>query len=260
MRLRPAGGKVFGEILVKVPRTLPLEKVVEIKRRAADAIAEEAPHSEIVITAEPTQLDDETLLERVLLIAAKRRVPVHHVMVQDVEGRLSVSLDLEVDGRMSLGAAHGLASKLEGAIRDEFGPNVEVDTHIEPLARRADPRRRRAGGHGRTASLRALRATAAQVGHIADVHSVRVRGTSDGLVVNYHCHVDPALSVSSVHSHVDELERRFRAETPGSAARSSATRSRDGWISVLVMAGLEPAIRVLTRRAAKAWIPGRARG
>ncbi len=213
VRLRPAGGKVFGEILVKVPRTLPLEKVVEIKRRAADAIAEEAPHSEIVITAEPTQLDDETLLERVLLIAAKRRVPVHHVMVQDVEGRLSVSLDLEVDGRMSLGAAHGLASKLEGAIRDEFGPNVEVDTHIEPL--RAGPI------HGvdvpadtadRLAS--SLRATAAQVGHIADVHSVRVRGTSDGLVVNYHCHVDPALSVSSVHSHVDELERRFRAETP----------------------------------------------
>ena len=33
VRVRPAGGEVFGEILVKVPRTLPLEKVAEIKRR-----------------------------------------------------------------------------------------------------------------------------------------------------------------------------------------------------------------------------------
>ena len=59
--------------------------------------------------------------------------PRHHVMVQEVAGRLSVSLDLEVDGRMSLGAAHGIATKMEAAIREDLGPEIEVDTHIEPL-------------------------------------------------------------------------------------------------------------------------------
>jgi divalent metal cation (Fe/Co/Zn/Cd) transporter len=41
-----------------------------------------------------------------------------------------------------------------------------------------------------------------------------VRRTSDGVVVNYHCRFDPSLTVASVHAHVDELERRFRACHP----------------------------------------------
>ena len=34
---------------------------------------------------------------------------------------------------MPLAAAHEIASQLEEAIRDELGPDVEVETHIEPL-------------------------------------------------------------------------------------------------------------------------------
>jgi cation diffusion facilitator family transporter len=213
VRVRPAGGQMFGEVLVRVPRTLPLEKVAEIKQRILAAVDAEVPRAEIRITAEPTQLDDETVLERVLLIAAKRRVPVHHVMVQEIAGRLSVSLDVEVDGRMGLGTAHGLASKLEDAIRDEFGEALEVDTHIEPL--RVDALAGEDEDPAVTDRLaRSLSETAAAIGEVTDVHSVRVRRTSDGLVVNYHCRFDPGVSVAAAHAQVDELERRFRAEHP----------------------------------------------
>jgi divalent metal cation (Fe/Co/Zn/Cd) transporter len=47
------------------------------------------------------------------------------------------------------------------------------------------------------------------------VHSVRVRTTPDGLVVNYHCVVSPYLSVDEVHEHVDELDRKMRAAFTG---------------------------------------------
>ncbi|HEY8382713.1 MAG TPA: cation diffusion facilitator family transporter [Microvirga sp.] len=213
VRVRPGGGQVFGEVLVRVPRTLPLEKVASIKAQLIAAVVAQVPRSEIVVTAEPTQLDDETVLERVLLIAAKRRMPVHHVMVQEVAGRLSISLDLEVDGRMSLAAAHGLASKLEGAIREELGETIEVDTHIEPL--RVGALAGTDESAGTTAAVaRSLAECAALVGTVRDVHSVRVRRTSDGLVVNYHCRIEPALQVTEVHACVDELERRFRAAHP----------------------------------------------
>jgi cation diffusion facilitator family transporter len=213
VRVRPAGGQVFGEVLVRVARTLPLEKVAEIKRRIVAAVQDELPRAEITVASEPTQLDDETVLERVLLIAAKRRVPVHHVMVQEVAGRLSVSLDVEVDARMSLGAAHGLASKLESAIREEFGEALEIDTHIEPL--RVDA----LSGEDEAPTVteliaRSLRERADEIGQVTDVHSVRVRRTRDGLVVNYHCRFDPTVSVESAHACVDELERRFRAAHP----------------------------------------------
>lgn len=213
VRVRPAGDKVFGEILVHVSRTLPLEHVAAVKERILSAVAEDAPRSEIVIAIEPMQLDDETILEQVLLLAAKQRLPVHHVMVQEVNGRTSLSLDLEVDGRLSLGAAHAVATKLEGAIREEFGSEMEVDTHIEPL--RIAPM----AGRDETPEVlgrieRALSATAQLLGELNDIHSVRVRRTSDGLVVTYHCRFDPTLSVARVHAHVDEFERRMRDTHP----------------------------------------------
>ena len=213
VRVRGAGGAVFGEVMARVPRTLPLEKVAAIRDRIVDQVQREIPHAEITVTAEPVQLDDETVLERILLIAAKRRVPVHHIMVQEVAGRLSVSLDFEVDGRMSLSGAHALATKLEGAIREEFGEDVEVDTHIEPLrvgALAGEDESREVAD--RIAGW--LSDTAARIGRVRDIHSVRVRRTDDGLVVHYHCRFDPSLTVAAVHGEVDDLERRFRAEHP----------------------------------------------
>ena len=52
-------------------------------------------------------------------------------------------------------------------------------------------------------------------GPIRDVHSVRVRKTPDGLVVNYHCRVSPHLSVDEVHDYVDALDRKMRGRLPG---------------------------------------------
>ena len=49
---------------------------------------------------------------------------------------------------------------------------------------------------------------------IRDVHDVRVRETDEGEIVNFHCHVDPALSVQAVHEKVDEVERALRRRSP----------------------------------------------
>ena len=106
VRVRPAGGRAIGEILVDVSRTLPLERVAAIKQRIAAAVAEDLPDAELTITADPVQLDDESIMERVMLTAARLRLPVHHITVQNLEGRLAVSFDVEVDGAMTLARAH----------------------------------------------------------------------------------------------------------------------------------------------------------
>ena len=68
-----------------------------------------------------------------MVIARNSGLAIHHVTVHDVGGRLTVSIDLEVDGEMELNAAHDIAHDLERSIREDFGEDVEVDTHIEPL-------------------------------------------------------------------------------------------------------------------------------
>jgi cation diffusion facilitator family transporter len=211
LRLRPAGAEVLGDIGISVPRTLPLEKVAAIKEDVNAAIAAAHPGVTLTVTTTPVALNDESILERVLLIAAKRRAAVHNVIVQQVAGRTSLSFDVEVDGRMPLGQAHAIVSGLESDARSELGPNIEVDTHIEPLEPRELPGRD-AAEHTRNAIAAALAKFAA--GGIAEVHNVRVRETPAGLIVNYHCRADPKLSVDAVHEAVDALEGRVKADFP----------------------------------------------
>src|SRR5262249_16711513 len=127
--------------------------------------------------------------------------------------RLSISLDLEVDGNLSLARAHAIADDLEAALAAEFGAEVEIETHIEPLQMRD------LAGHdappARVAQVRdALAAIASTIAFVGQIHGVRVRETADGEIVNFHCRVDPTLSVAAVHEKVDDLERALKQKYP----------------------------------------------
>ena len=174
VRARPAGAALFVDLAVGVNRTLALDRVTTIKDRLARAIRAEFPEAETTIITEPRALDDETVRERVMLIARNSGLAVHHVAVQAIGDRLSVSTDLEVEGTLPIAAAHETASRLEEAIREELGPDVEVETHIEPL-----PAVLLAGRDATAERVTeigdALTALAADLTGLGDVHEVRVR-------------------------------------------------------------------------------------
>lgn len=211
IRLRPGGGRVIGEIGVKVSRTLPLEKVAEIKQRLGDVLAAEAPGSELTITANPVQAAHENDISRVMTVAARLQSPVHHITIQRIGERRCISLDVEMDAAMPLAQAHDLASRLEEELRGEFGADTEVETHVEPLTAEES------ATHSSEWSVvevigRALSDSAARGGIIHDVHNVRVREGAKGLIVNFHCRAAPDLDIASVHAAVDAIEREVRSE------------------------------------------------
>lgn len=213
LRVRLVGTTHFIDATVQVPRTYPIDRIDAIKRKAQDAIAAVLDDADLTFTAVPVARDNETVRERIMVIARNSGLAIHHVTVHDLGGRLTVSIDLEVDGNMPLDRAHDIAHRLEGAIREEFGADVEVDTHIEPLEPELP--------HGtdaapaRVETIReALARFAAAGGAIHDVHNVRVRETDAGEVVNFHCRATPSMSVIDVHGKVDEIERALRAAFP----------------------------------------------
>jgi cation diffusion facilitator family transporter len=211
VRARPAGDKMFVEVTAAVSRTLPFDRVAALKEQVAAAIKTEMPRADVNVLTEPRALDDETVLERVMVISRNRALAVHHVTAHQFEGRLSVSLDLEVKATLTLGAAHDIATGLEDALRDELGPDVEIETHIEPLQPHDVPGRD--APPERIAEIeRALETIAAQIGFLGAIHDVRVRQTDEGEIVNFHCQVEPTLSVHDVHERVDELERNLRKQ------------------------------------------------
>jgi len=49
---------------------------------------------------------------------------------------------------------------------------------------------------------------------VSEVHHVRVRQSGSAEIVNFHCRVDPALTVAQVHERVDDVERALRERFP----------------------------------------------
>jgi cation diffusion facilitator family transporter len=212
VRARMVGATHFIDAIVKVPRTYPIDRVDEIKQKAQDAVAATLGDADLTFTAAPVALDNESVRERIMVIARNSGLAVHHVTVHDLGGKLIVSIDLEVDGDMALTAAHDIAHSLERSIRDEFGAEVEVDTHIEPLEPElpfgvdASP--------DRVETIKTALSRFAADTAIHDIHNVRVRNTDAGEIVNFHCRAAPSMSVIKVHENVDEIERALRRAFP----------------------------------------------
>jgi len=212
LRARKVGATYFIDSIVKVPRTYPIDRIDQIKQKAQAAVAAALGDTDLTFTAAPVALDNESVRERIMVIARNSGLAVHHVTVHDLSGRLIVSIDLEVDGDMALTAAHDIAHNLERNIRDEFGADVEVDTHIEPLEPElpfgtdAPP--------DRIEIIRAALSRFAADTAIHDIHNVRVRDTEAGEIVNFHCRAAPSMSVIKVHETVDEIERALRRAFP----------------------------------------------
>ena len=212
LRVRMVGPTHFIDAIAKVPRTFPIDRVEAIKRTAQEAVSKALGDADLTFTAVPVARDNESVRERIMVIARNSGLAVHHVTVHDLGGKLTVSIDLEVDGDMALTAAHDIAHELERSIREDFGEDVEVDTHIEPLEPELP--------HGTDASpervetIKAALTGFAEKSAIHDIHNVRVRDTDAGEIVNFHCRAAPSMSVIKVHENVDEIERALRRAFP----------------------------------------------
>ena len=212
LRVRMVGPTHFIDAIAKVPRTYPIDRVEAIKKTAQAAVTEALGDADLTFTAVPVARNNESVRERIMVIARNSGLAIHHVTVHDLGEKLIVGIDLEVDGDMELAAAHEVTRVLERNIREDFGEDVEVDTHIEPLEPELP--------HGtdaapeRVETIKAALARLAGNGAIHDIHNVRVRDTDAGEIVNFHCRAAPSMSVIKVHENVDEIERALRRAFP----------------------------------------------
>src|SRR5665213_2372175 len=113
LRARMVGPTHFIDAIVQVPRTYPIDRVDEIKRSAQAAVTRALGDADLTFTAVPVARNNESVRERIMVIARNSGLAIHHVTVHDLGGKLTVSIDLEVDGEMELTAAHDIAHDFE---------------------------------------------------------------------------------------------------------------------------------------------------
>jgi cation diffusion facilitator family transporter len=213
LRIRPSGATLFTGVLVTVPRTMPIDDMIALREKIARDIKAKYPNADVTVTTDPVALDEETISERVRLIAHHQKLAIHHLTIQRVGIRSAVSFDVEVDGKMTLEDAHEKATMLEAAIRRELGHDVEVESHIEPLPERILPGEDLPVG-GKEEIETMLRKLVAGEDRISDIHNVRVRRNSEGIFVHYHCRFAPQETVETVHDVIDRIETELQHEQP----------------------------------------------
>ena len=213
VRVRSVGASHFVEATIDVPRSLGIEQVADVKDLATIAARSVLVGADVTIQPRPVSPTNETVQERVLLVAQRERVAVHHITVQYLNDRLALAVDLEVDGALPLSEAHRTADRLEAAIRREFGRQAEIEIHIEPLEPGiVDVEDMPEAVH--RSYIAALEDAAREVDGLSDIHKVRVRRSARGTVLVAHCRLGPNETVESVHRRVDDLERLVRDRKP----------------------------------------------
>ncbi|MBF5066978.1 cation diffusion facilitator family transporter, partial [Salmonella enterica subsp. enterica serovar Istanbul] len=78
---------------VQVPRTYPIDRVHDIKRDAQAAVDASLAGADVTFTTVPVALSNESVRERIMVIARNSGLAIHHVTVHDVGGRLIVAID-----------------------------------------------------------------------------------------------------------------------------------------------------------------------
>jgi len=170
------------------------------------------PEGDVVVHVDPVAGETETLVQAVSAVAAQLGARVHNIHAHDVWGRLYVSLHLEVDDSLTLGAAHVLADRFEEAVRQEIPAVTEINTHLEPrgaLVHSAPT------ASVTTAEVQALvRQAASEVSEIRNCHDVQVRTGHGGLYVSLHCLADADLPIAEAHRLASQVERRVVTRLP----------------------------------------------
>ena len=208
VRVRSAGNQLFADITVAAGRTASLERAHDIAEAVEHAVEGVAPGADVVVHVEPVS-ETTGLVERVQAAASREHGvhEVHNVVVHAFSERghrkLHVTLHAKVREGMSLEEAHDLSDRVEKAVTDELGPDVRVDSHMEPL---------RAAEFGRDITeerqdiVATVREAAMQEPDVLDCHEVILTSTSGQVSVVVHVRGRGNLPLDRIHDASDRIE------------------------------------------------------
>lgn len=67
-----------------------------------------------------------------LILSFQQVSSPHHLRTRRIGSYIAIEVHVRMDGAMPLSEAHGLASRIEKRLKEEFGENTHVGIHMEP--------------------------------------------------------------------------------------------------------------------------------
>lgn len=206
LRMRQAGGRQFADVVIGVASSSPVGQAHAAADEVEAAVARALPGSDVVVHVEPRA--DQDLRERAHAAAAA--FPgvreIHNLTLVDVGGRKELSFHLKLPGTVTLEEAHGVAERLEAAIRAAVPEVDAVQTHLEPLTEPAEGRE--VAGDAVAVERIVIDATGSRP------RALRFLRTDAGVVAFLTLGLDGASTLDAAHARASEIESRIRLEAP----------------------------------------------
>lgn len=213
IRVRSVGARVFVEMTINISRGLTLEKTQAVQKKIEKEIYKLISETEITIEVKPLSLDNETISERVRIVANNHNLSVHDVIVHTQGLKKYVSFDLEVTENLTIKQAHEESSALEEAIKNEVGHDVNIITHIEPSTSNIIFGTNIVDQEGEKLR-KIIRETALKIESIRDIHNIQICRMQDNYFVAIHCVFDNHAKLGKVHDLSSYLEYLLRQKMP----------------------------------------------
>jgi cation diffusion facilitator family transporter len=217
-RVRDAGGQVFVDLKIDVPRHLTFEETHQLTQKAQEAVHSVSPNADVIVHAVPI-IEGEGLLEKIRIVAAQEHVSVHNVTTHWTDRGLWIDLDLEVDPHVSFEHAHESATSFESKLRDELlktdtrTPLADISVHIEPLSDESnrgtplDPLKA-------DAYIERVNAIGKELKGIDASHQIELHEINGSIYLSCHLLVRADIAIAEVHRLAEEMENRLRREFP----------------------------------------------
>jgi cation diffusion facilitator family transporter len=212
IRTRESGSRLFVDLRLTLASNISLEHAKSVADVVESEVHRLFPSADVVIHTTPQEPSSGDLVAKIRAVAHRRNFLVHEVSAYEVNGRVNVHLDLEVDPQLRLAEAHDRSTQLESEIKANLPEVNEVNVHLEPLPVNVESGNEAPIDH--LAVERKLAELARETVGVLDCHSVEAHQVGGNVVVRLHCTLKPELPIAKVHDITETLEFKFRQAFP----------------------------------------------
>jgi len=210
--IRLTGKRVRVEVSVSLDSNLEFERTHRIGLSIEREVKKLLPNARVIIRTEPFQSHLEKTWNLVRKVA--QEVPgirgLSNIHLQEIAGRLTLDLMLEVSANMTIKQTQEVSQELEKRIRAIIPNLAEVNVHAETALDRIS--RERAGAD--TELKWYVAHVAKRFPEIRNVRGIKVRRVGGDLDVIIQCVFDPDLRVRKATELSNELGRLLRTAYP----------------------------------------------
>ncbi len=219
-RMRHSGAEVFVEVVATVDPTMPFEQTHALTERIEQAVRSLYTMSVTTVHCEPSYAKM-PLRSKILLIAAKLGLEIHHLQLTATADGMKAELHIEFPSEYTVRQAHERATQLETRLKEELKNIHEIVTHCEPAETHAsvahtlqNQRSSKTDEQLFSQIDETVRVFRKEEPLCLEAHAVRLLHLKDEMCVSLHVVVDGETPLPMAHRMTERLEQFLRLSEP----------------------------------------------